>query len=807
MTDLLADVRFAFRMIVRRAGTSIAIVAVLAVGTAANSSMFSGFDAWLVRPLPFDRPERLAFVNEAQPKIGRLGQVVAPSTFRDWQEQQRVFTGMEAFSRASFGLYDDVEPENAVGAYVSAGLFPMLGVQPVLGRQLLPEEDSDGGPRAVLIGYRMWERRFGKDPQVLGKLLRVDGIPHRIVGVMPLGFEFPEWGQLWTGLRLPQGDERHGRRWLTVMARMKDGTSIARAQSAMDAIASRVAAQHPDTNRDWGADVQAMRDGLVPPVIRVAIASCLAVALLVMLIICSNVASLVLARATARERETALRAALGASRWRLARLAMTETMLLAVAAGGLGFWLAQWLMEWTLSWVPADPPYMFEIRMDARVAAFTLLLAGGVGVLLGFAPVLRAARGNVFSALRTGGITASAAPASGRLSALLIVGQFAVSVVLAIAALLMVKNFYRQQIVDPGFATNGVATARLSLAATRYSSPSVRADFMEQLLDRLRRVPAIERAGYTNHLPVSSSGYQRLRLDVDDRPTQPGTEPEASFYLVSEGYLETLRLPLLDGRRFEAGELREGAPVALVSRSLAEHLWPGRSPLRRRVRALGGEPEWLTVIGVVGDIRPGATMVDASNRPRAELYLPFRRQPPAALSLALASRAAPEALSAILRRELRALDPALAPSRLLTMDQTVDEVRWVERYFTRLLSLYASLALGFAAVGAYGLTADSVGRRRREMAIRIALGADPRGLTKRYAAQGVLLGGCGILLGLLGAFPATWFAGSMLTNVGPHDPVVFSTVALLMAFVACLATYLPARHAARTDPLEVLRAE
>ena len=802
------DFRFALRMIFRRPGSSLAMVAVLAIGMGANAAMFAGFDAWVVRPLPFADPERLVAVSEAQPKLGRTRHAVAPSTLRDWQEHQRVFSAMAAFSRASFSLHHEQEPETLQGTRVSAGLFPLLGIQPVLGRQLLLEEDAEGGPRAVLISHRLWERRFGGDAAALGSTLRLDGDLHRVVGVMPADFAFPEWAELWTPLRLDRGDDRRDQRWLTVIARLADGVSLPQAQSAMDAVASRTAASYPQTHRDWGAHVRTLREYFVPPSIRVALASCLVVGLFVMLIIGSNLASLVLARATARERETAIRAALGAGRSRLARLAVMETVLLALAAGGVGFWLGEWLVEWTRHWVPVDPPYLFEFRRDERLVGFTLLLAVGVGVLLGMAAVLRAARRDLFSALRTGGVTASATPGGSRLCTLLVVGQFGVSALLAVGALLMVKNFYRQQLVDPGFATRELATLRLSLTGTSYSDPASRAAFIERALQRVRGLAEIRSAGIASHLPISRSGYERKRLEVEGRPTSPGADPETALYLVSDGYLDTLRIPLVEGRAFEDRELAEGAPVVVISRSLAANLWPGQSPLRRRLRPLGGEDaEWLTVVGVVGDIRPGATMVDAGLRPRAELYLPYRRRPSAAVSLVVATGTAPSALSGTLRRELRALDPMLAPSRLLTMDQAIDEVRWVERYFSQLLSLYAALALGIAAIGAYGVTADSVSRRGREMGIRIALGAEPRELARLFVGRGMLLGGLGIVLGLAGALPATRLAAGMLTSVGPNDPTVFLGVGLLMGLVGWLATYLPARRATRTDPMEVLRAE
>lgn len=807
MTGLLGDVRLAVRTILRRPGTSLAIVAVLAVGVAANAAMFAGFDAWIVRPLPFADPDKLVAVCESQPKLGRLQHSVAPATFADWREQQRVFSAMAALGRATFVLDDQSEPQNITGAMVSAGLFPLLGVEPVLGRQFLPEEDREGGPRAALIGHRLWERRFGRDPKVLGRTLRLDGTPHQVVGVMPPVFAFPDWVEVWTPLRLPPGDGPRDERRLSVVARMREGVSLAQATADMDRVASGVAALHPGTNRDWGAHVSTLRDSYVPPSIRVALASCLAVGLLVMVIICLNVISLVLARASARERETALRAALGASRPRLARLAITETMLLALAAAGVGFGLGQWLVEWTRHWVPVDPPYLFDFRFDARVLGATLLLAAGAGVVLGLAPVIRAARGDIFSPLRTGGITATASRRGSRFSALLVVGQFGVSVMLAVVALLVVKNFYRQQLVDPGFATSNLVTMRLSLTSTRYADPATRAAFVERLLERLRNVPHVEGAGIASHLPLSSSGYRRIRLDVEGRPSQPGAEPETTVYLVSEGYLETLRMPLRDGRAFKAGELAQGAPVAVVSSSLAEQLWSKASPIGRAIRPLGGDAEWLTVVGVVGDIRPGASMVDAGLRPRAELYLPFRRQPSAALSVALTSRAAPEELAGALRREIRAVDPSLAPSRVLTMDQAIDEVRWVERYLSQVLSLYAALALGIAAIGVYGVTADAVGRRRREMGVRIALGAEPRELTRVFVARGLLLGGTGIGLGLLGALPAAWAAAGMLTTVGPHDPGVFASVGTLMGLVAWLGAYLPARRAARINPIEALRTE
>ncbi len=809
MTSLLQDLRYSLRVIRKHPVASAVIVATLALGIAANTAMWAGFDAWIVRPLPLEDPDTLVTLAETQPRLGAGRHPISPANLRDWQEQSRTLSEIAAYDRRMFNFYHRYEPQRVAGASVSAGLFPLLGVAPARGRHFLESEDRPGGPLVAILSHHAWQIRFDGDPEIVGKTVRLDDRLHEIVAVMPPGFKFPEWAELWTPLALDPDELPRGERFLEAIGRLAPGATLETARAELGAIAERLAKLYPESNSGWGVSVLPVREEWVPPVIRVALLSSLGAAFFVLLIICANVANLMLAQATGRQRETALRAALGASRRRLVRQALTESTLLALAAGALGTALGGWGVRWMKSWAPIEPPYMFEFAVDGRALAYTLLVSLAAGLVCGLAPVVRSSGLDLAETLKSGGRSGEGVRGS-RMRDALVVLELAFCVLLVVGALLMVKSFLEEQRIDTGYRTRGVLTLRLSLTGEAYDDPRQRVAFLDRALDRLASLTGVETVGATSHLPASRSGWETVRLEAEGRPARPGEEPRTTRYAVSREYLETLDVSVTAGRPFTASEVLDGGEVAIVSESLAAHLWPGEDPLGRRLRTVGEEETgpWRTVVGIAGHVDPGHSMVDSGGRPRSQLYVPYGAEPAAMVTLALRSDADVASLAPAVRSELRRVDPGVPVSEVLPIERAIEKVQWVSRYFGRLFTLYAAIALLIAALGVYGITADSVSRRRREMGIRIALGARPGDLLRQVLVRhGLRLGVLGVAIGLVAALPLARFLSSMLYRVSASDPAVFAGVGLLLAAMAGLASYLPARQAARVDPIETLRFE
>ncbi len=808
MHSLIQDVRFALRMIFKHPVQNGAIVLILALGIAANTAMFAGFDAWVLRPLAFADPETLVTLSESQPKLGSSDHGISAANLHDWRQQSRTLSEIAPFQRQRFNFRGEDEPERVSGASISANLFPMLGIEPANGRGFLPAEDLPDGHRVALISHRIWETRFDSDPQILGRKLLLDDEVTEIVGVMEPGFAFPEWAEVWTPLRLDPEASPRDERSLSAIGRLADGASIAEAQSEIQAIAARLEQLYPETNTGWSVEVLPVRREWVPPVIRVALTASMGAAVFVLLTICANVANLMLAQATGRRRETALRAALGAGGQRLIRQALTESTLLALAAGALGTVLSQLGMRWMVTWVPVEVPYLFRFELDERAIFYTLTVAIVAGVVCALAPVLRNSGIDLVEALKSGG-RAGEGPGASRTRSLFVVCELAFSMLLSIGALLMVQSFLNQQSFDTGYRTRDVLTLRLSLTGKAFSEPAARIAFFDRALLRLAELPMVETAGAANHLPASRSGWEPVRLEVEGRPSRPGEEPATTLFSVTDDYLETLDLPLTAGRAFTRGEMQQGGEVALVSTSLAERLWPGESPLNRRIRLVndGENRPWRTVVGVVGHIDPGYEMVDFGNRPRSQLYLPYAAQPSSQMTLTVRGGDL-EPLAAAVRGALREVDVGVPISDVQSIQQAIHEVQWVSRYFSQLFALYAMVALAIAALGAYGVIADSVNRRKREMGIRLAMGARPRDILRMVVFhQGLRLGFLGVALGLMLALPVTRMLSSMLYEVSPYDPLIFGGVGALLTAVAFFASLLPAHQASRVDPIRVLRFE
>ncbi len=807
MQDLVQDLRFALRVMGNNPVTSAVIVLTLALGIAGNTAMFSGFDAWILRPLAFRDPEQLVALHESQPRAGEHKQSLSTKNYLDWQRQSQSFSAIGAFARRAFNLQTEDEPERIQGTQVTASLFPLLGVEPILGRAFTLEEDQPGAALVALISHDTWQERLGGDPEVVGTTLRLDDQPHLIVGVMPPGFEFPEWAEVWTPLGLSSETSDRETRWLSSIARLAPGISREGAGRELGALAARLEREYPQANTGWTARVDPLRDEWVPSVIHVALLASLGAAGFVLLIICANVTNLMLAQAVGRRRETALRGALGASRWRLARQMLTESLLLALLAGGLGVLLGSWWIEWMKSSAPVEIPYLFRFGNDGRALGYAVGVSLVAGLVCGLAPMLRSLTLKAFDTLKSGGSGSGDAAGTSRFRNILVAAEFGACVLLLVGSLLMVKSFLRQQRIDPGYRTSDVLTLRLSMTSKAFETTG-RGAFLSEALELIQGLPGVETAGAVSRLPESSNGWAMAKLDVEGRAFTAGEEPRTTYFSMSQEYLEALGVPVTEGRIFTTEEMGSGAAVALVSRSLAHRLWPEGEALNRRIRTAGAEPgAWLRVVGVVAEIEPGPSMVPETSRPEGQLYVPYGQDPTPFVTLAVHTGADPLSLAPAVRQQLQFVDSGVPISDVMTLEEARLEIRWVVRYFAKLLSLYAGLALAIAALGAYGVSADSVSRRQREIGIRKALGAQPQDLLRHIVRRGVFLAAAGVVAGLLVALPMTRLAASMLIQVDPNDPVVFLGVALLLALLAAAATYLPARRAARLDPMEILRFE
>ncbi len=807
MTGLLQDLRFGFRQFIKRPGWTAAIVLVLALGIGANTTMFSGFEAWVLRPLDFEAPDQLVVLNESQPLLGRNRVNVSAKTLGDWMEGQQSFQEYGAYDRHKFNLSDEAEPVRLHGARVSASLFPMLGKQPRLGRNFSSQEDLPGKPSAVaLVSDHLWRTRFGADPQIVGKQVRLDGTVHQIVGVMEPGFKFPEWAEVWTPLGLDPHTSRRNDRWLNVIARLLPGVSEQAARSDLQGIARRLEEQYPDTNRGWSAEILTLREDFVPPVIEVALTASLISAVFVLLVICANVASLILAQASARSREVALRTALGAGRWRLVRQNLSEGVLLAVPAGFVGALLGQMGVGWMLSWIPVDPPYLFAMEFDLQAGIYTLGIAVLAGMVCGLAPVVRQSGVQVMKGLKSGDARTAGGAASRWLRGSLVVGELALSTALLIAALLMVKSFLAMQDFERGFREQGILTAELSLAGKELKNAHSRIAMLDRTLSSLGRLANVQSVGISSVLPASQ-GNRIWGVHPEGVARNQDEEIQATVHSIAGDYLQTLEIPILSGRDFTDSEKREGAEVVIVSQGLARRLRSDGDVVGRRLRSPHDPGKaWLRIVGVVGNVDVGRDMVN-SHQPEAQLYLPYGYQAVEPVSVALQSDADAGLIASQMRQAFRSVAPGVPISEILTMREAIFRIRWVSQFFSRQLLIYAAVATLIAALGLYGLTADSVTSRTRELAVRMAMGARRSDLLHLILREALVTGVLGVLLGIALGFLVSGFQAPMLQGSSARDPVIFASVAALLTLITLAAAFLPARRATALDPIMALRAE
>jgi predicted permease len=805
LETLWHDLRYGVRALRKQPGFAFVVVLTLAIGIGANSTIFSFANGILMRPLPYQDPGRLVTLDETAPKRNIRSMGVSFPNFLDWRAQNQVFEDVAAYGTGSYTLVEGGEPEQVRGARVSAGLFEILGVAPALGRTITSEEDRPGNETVVVLGHGLWQRRFGGDAGVVGRTISVNNRPHAVVGVMPPGFKFPEVADLWVPLALDTQRWTRNDHGLGAVARLKPGVTLERAQSEMVAIAGRIEEQNPVTNEGLSVNVADLREGLVSDY-RQALLILLGVVGFVLLIACVNVANLLLARASARQQEVSIRVALGASRWRIFRQLVTESLVLSAAGGALGLLMALWGLRLLLAAVPVELPFWMRFDLDARVLGFTAAVSLLTGVVFGAVPALQASKVDLNKTLKEGGRSADAAGAGlRRLRSLLVVGEVALSLVLLVGAGLMMRSFLRLQRVDVGLDPKNVLAVTIPLPQAKYHEPEKQSAFFQQLVERVRRLPGARAAGAVSNLPLDGSRWGRS-LTVEGRPVLAvGEAPMINHCVVTPGYFGAMGIPLLTGRDIAETDGKDAPRVTLVDARLAREYWPGESPLGKRVRF--GPPEsnepWHTVVGVVGEVRherPDAVT-------RMSVYLSYQQTPVRQMTIAARAEADPAGLVAAVRSQVRELDPAQPVTGVRTMEEVISRAVWQPRLHTILFGVFAAVALILASVGIYGVTSYAVTQRTHEIGIRMALGAKPGDILRMVIGQGLALTLAGIGIGAAAAFALTRVMSSLLFEISAADPTTFTANVLLLATVSLLACYIPARRATRVDPMIALRYE
>jgi len=803
------DVRYALRTLRRAPGFAAVVVTILALGIGANTAVFSVVDAVLLRPLPLAGADRIVCVWEENLRLGWPQLTPAPANFVDWRVRNHVFTDMAALQGMIYAITGDGTPEEVEGNPVTANLFPLLGVSPILGRHFAPEEDRPGARKVALISYGLWQRRFGGAASALGRDVRLDGVPHRIVGVMPRGFAFPERSDVWvpigfTSRQLAMRDNHY----LRVFARLKPGVTLVRARRDMARVAADLAREYPATNTDLGAVVIGLQEQMVGDT-RLGLWALFGGVGCLLLLACANVSGLLLVRNISRSREMAVRVALGAGKWQLTRQAIAESLVLAIPGAAAGCLLALWSIRFLARLIPPELTGWSQPDLDVRLAAFTGTAALVSALMAGVIPALATSRVDPARPLQQGGRAAIGGQTLARRA--LVVGQLALTAVLSVGAGLLVQTLWKLAHVELGFRPEGVLTARTSLPASSvspYREFAQRGQFYQQVLERVRTMPGVVSAGYTTFLPLTNGGGTSFFSIEGAPPPPPGHNNDANHRVVTQDYLQTMGFRLRVGRFFEASDGPTSMPVAIINEAMVRRYWPGQDPLGGRIRLGGSDAPWITIVGVVDSVRQDRLELEG----RPEMYFPST-QPFASYGwtaprdLAVRVQGDPLRYAAAVRQAVWAVDPHQPISDIRPMQQLVNNELAFRDTQVRLLGAFAALALLLASVGLYGLLACDVAQRRRDIGVRLAVGATPGEALALVLRQGLMLALAGIGIGVALAFGAARLLSSLLYGVSSTDPAAFLVAAALLFVSALAASLIPARRAARIDPMEALRCE
>ena len=802
--SLATDVRYALRGLAQKPGFTIAVILTLALGIGANTAIFSVVNAVVLRPLPFAEPEHLVWLWDTQPQLP-----TAPASlpdFLDWKEQNRSFEYLAAFlSGNTFLNTGDGTRDTPVGV-VTPEMFALFRVRPILGRTFTAEETLPGRSRVAVLSHGLWQSLFGSDPNVLGRTIELSGTPHTVIGVMPAGFSFPNQAELWRPLLIDPNRLDRGPHYLRILGRLKPGVTLPQAQGEMSAIAARLAQQDPEKIAGHGVKLELLRDVLVGD-----IASALFILLgavgFVLLIACANVANLLLSRVGARQKEIAVRAALGASRLRLVRQMLTESILLAVAGGAAGLMIALVGVKWLVSFGPDTLPRVREIAVDPGMTGFTLLISVVTGVLFGLVPALQISRSAFADALKESGRTSAGLHRS-RLRSALVISEVAFSLVLLIGAGLMIRSFAKLNQIDPGFNPSRLLTLRVTLLPNKYREDERVAQFYAQLLEGAATTPGIVSVGAISYLPVTG-GITNDYFTIEGRPpVAKEAQPIAEYRVVTPHYFEAMGIPPLAGRDVAETDTKQTPNVVVINDAFARQHFAGENPLGQRIKLQGQQRDPLLIVGVVGNVRNRGL----DEQPTPEVYVPFLQDPLSqtyqrSMTIIARTKSEPSAVAGSLRVALTTLDKSLPVYAVKSMTEHLHETLTRRRFNLILLSIFGSVALALAAIGIYGVISYGINQRTHEIGIRLALGANRYDVLKLVAKQGMMLTLSGVALGLFAAWGLTRLIKTLLFDVSVTDPLTFIVIALLLAFVALLACSIPARRAMKVDPMIALRYE
>ena len=813
MKSVLEDLRYSLRGLRRSPLFTIVALASLALGIGANTAVFTVVNAVLLRPLPYQEPERLAMVWESNASHHRDQNVVNPQNYLDWRERATAFAGLSALTWTSI-TFTGGAPELVSGRAVTPDFFSVIGAAPALGRTFTAAEALPNGPSVIVLSNGLWRRRFGGDPHIVGSAVPVAGGSALVLGVMPANFlPLAIYGdeEYWTPFRLEVANRldvahrMHSGRYAMVIGRLRSGVSLAQARAQIKTIAADLERQYPDFDTGWSANVVSLTEQVVGPT-RLILLVLLGAVGLVLLIACANVANLTLARVAARGRELAVRTALGAPRWRLIRQFLVESVLLGFAGGAAGVLLAGWGVSLLLAAGPSHVPRLAEVRLDGRVLAVTALVSVGVGVVFG----LIAAWGRIGRSENTRlraeeqGLRTTAGASAGRFRGALIVAQVSLSLVLLTGAGLLLRSLQRLSAVNPGFDPRNLLTAPIDLPGATYPDQRRQSAFFDRLLERARTLPGVSGAGTVTLLPISGPNSATWFTIVGRPAPAPGQSPVADIRVADSGYFAAMRIPLLRGRLVSASDGPNGPPVVVINETLARLYWPQENPIGQRLQISWTNPTAQPeIVGVVGDVHAG--FLDADIRPM--IYYSTSQEPAGSRALVVRYTDHAAGLSAAVRNAVRELDGDLPVTNVASMYSHMAESMTDRRYPMLLLIVFAMLAVTLSAIGLYGVMAYTVGQRTREIGVRVALGAQARDVLRLVGGQGMRLVGIGIVVGVGGALVATRVLRKLLYEVAPTDPTTLFGVSLLLVVVALIAIVVPLRRAIGVDPMVALRAE
>jgi putative ABC transport system permease protein len=809
METLFQDVRYGFRILLKRPGFTLMAVLALALGIGANSAIFSVVNSLLLRPLPLTDPDKLVQIWGVSTKLGRANIPASYPDFADWRDQNQVFEQTVAYTDWSFNLTGTNEPERISSAIVSPMFFSMLGIKPLVGRVFVSEEDQKGKDSVAVIGRRLWQRRFNSDPQVVGTPIELNGESYTVVGVVAQMADIPgvpDETELWVPVSHGSGFTNRRGHYLGVIARLKPEVTIQQAQADMDSIALGLAERYPEANTDRGVRLVPLHEQIVGK-FRVALLVLFGAVVFVLLIASANVASMLLSRAASRQKEIALRAALGARRTRVIRQLLTESLLLSLIGGALGLLLALWGTDLLVAFSPSDLPRIREVTVDARVLSFTLAVSLLTGIIFGLVPALHASGPDLNEALKEGSRSATGSVGRRRVLGLLVITEIALSLVLVVGAGLLMRSFQKLQSVNLGFNPENVLTMQLELSGpnSRKAAPVIA--FYDQLLERIRALPGVTGASTRSHVPIApDASFAYLSFMIEGRPPDPANRPIAYYNAVSSDFFHTMEIPVLKGRSFDDHDVRKAQNVAIINETFARRHFFNENPIGKRITMNDENPkeeEWATIVGVVGDTKPRSL----DSEPAAELYMPFAQEPESSMVLMIRATDKPETIFAAVRGEVLALDKDQPVYSVRTLSRVLSESVATPRFRTFLLAVLAGVALILAVVGIYGVMSYAVAQRTHEIGIRVALGAQSTDVLKLVVGQGLKLAVAGVAIGLAVSFALTRVMMSLLFEVSTTDVLTFTVVPVVLAGVVLGACFVPAHRATRVDPMVALRYE